>query len=172
MASGRAAYAYDHSGADGWVTPDAYPAMESDGFAGHRLAPEISDRDRLCRDLEAYRADMGRQNRDLAERFHRAGMHAEELISLFGRLVPRRSRPADPLAEMARLTALERRAVGRAEMSRTENRILRAQIHKLESQVAELKNTRRYRAMERLVSPLDALRRIKPSSGRPPRSGS
>jgi hypothetical protein len=172
MASGRAAYAYDHSGADGWVTPEAYAAMESDGFAGHRLAPEIPDRDRLCRDLEAYHADMGRQNRDLAERFHRAGLHAEQLVSLFGRLAPRRSRPADPLAEMARLTALERRAVGKAELARTENRILRAQVHKLESQVANLKNTRRYRTMERLLSPLNLLRRIRPSSGRPPRSGS
>jgi hypothetical protein len=172
MASGRAAYAYDHSGADGWVTPAGYPAMESDGFAGHRLAPEIPDRERLRRDLEGYQADMGRQNRDLAERYHRAGLHAEQLVALFERLAPRRTPAADPLAEMVRLTALERRAVGRAELSRTENRILRAQVHELESQVAELKNTRRYRTMERLLWPLELLRRIRPSSRRRPRSGS
>jgi hypothetical protein len=172
MASGRAAYAYDHSGADGWVTPGTYPSMEADGFAGHRAGSKILDREGLCRDLEAYRADMGRQNRDLAERYHRAGMHAQELISLFSRLAPRRDGPGDSLAEMARLTAMERRAVGRAEMARTENRILRARVHSLEVQVDEIKRTRRYRTMESLLRPLDALRRVRPSRrrGRPPAS--
>jgi hypothetical protein len=172
MASGRAAYAYDHSGADGWVTPDTYPSMEADGFAGHRATSETPDRERLCRDLAAYRADMGRQNRDIAERYHRAGMHAQELISLFGRLAPRRSGPGDSLAELARLTAMERRAVGRAEAARTENRILRARVHRLESQVDEIKRTRRYRTMERLLRPLEAVRSLRPSRrrGRPPPS--
>ena len=34
MAGGRAAYVYGIVGGDGWVTPERYPLMEADGFAG------------------------------------------------------------------------------------------------------------------------------------------
>jgi hypothetical protein len=34
MACGRAVYVYDMFGGDGWVTPEAYPALEADHFAG------------------------------------------------------------------------------------------------------------------------------------------
>ena len=34
MACGRAAYVYGISGGDEWVTPDSYPALEANGFAG------------------------------------------------------------------------------------------------------------------------------------------
>ncbi len=38
MAAGRAAYVYGVIGGDGWVTPERYPAMEADGFAGTSAA--------------------------------------------------------------------------------------------------------------------------------------
>lgn len=34
MASGRAAFVYDHSGGDGWVTAESYRMLEANGFAG------------------------------------------------------------------------------------------------------------------------------------------
>jgi hypothetical protein len=34
MAAGRAVYVYGVVGGDGWLTPDRYPVMEADGFAG------------------------------------------------------------------------------------------------------------------------------------------
>jgi hypothetical protein len=160
MSSGRAAFVYDHSGADGWVTPANYSALESDGFAGQLGKGEVFDVERLGRDLAAYRPEMGRHNRDLVQRFHRAGQHVEELVSVFARLPARRSRPSDPLDELARLAAAEWRALSRAEQLRTENQILREQLHELETYMADLKATRRFRVMARLVSPLDTARRL------------
>jgi hypothetical protein len=159
MSSGRPAYVYDHSGADGWVTPERYAAMEADGFAGQRDDGGPVDAERLCRDLQAYRPEMGRRNRDLVQRFHRAGAHAQELVALFGRL-PARTPASGPLDEMARLAAAEWRALSRAERLRSENRTLRTQLHELEDHVNFLKGTRRYRTMALLVRPLDALRRL------------
>lgn len=34
IAAGRPVIVHGVPGADGWVTPERYPAMESDGFAG------------------------------------------------------------------------------------------------------------------------------------------
>jgi hypothetical protein len=178
MASGRPAYVFDHGGADGWVTPSRYPAMESDGFAGQRHDARVYDLKRLSGDLAAYRPEMGRENRDLARKFHRAGEHAAQLVALFGRLPPRRARPDDRLDEMARLAAAEWRALSRAHQLRTGNQMLRAELHAAESRVqelelqlqelhelrsyvTELKGTRRYRTMARLVRPLDAFRRLR-----------
>ena len=43
MASGRAAYVYDHHGGDGWVTAETYAALEADGFAGRGPTASIDD---------------------------------------------------------------------------------------------------------------------------------
>ena len=173
MASGRPAFVFDQSGADGWVTRRRYSALESDGFAGQRQDAAVYDLKRLSDDLAAYRPEMGLENRDLARKFHRAADHAAQLVALFGRLPPRRARPADRLDEMARLAAAEWRALSRAHQLRTGNQMLRAELHAVESRaqalelelhelhayVTELKGSRRYRAMARLVRPLDAFRR-------------
>ena len=85
MACGRAAYVYDWSGGDGWVTAESYPAIEADGFAG-RSGRMIVDEARLSEDLKQYRASMGSVNRDLVIAHHRATEHAQQLLHLFDRL--------------------------------------------------------------------------------------
>ena len=65
MASGRAAYVYDHNGGDGWVTSERYALLEADNFGGQAEAV-AADLERLRSDLKAYRPDMGVANRQLA----------------------------------------------------------------------------------------------------------
>ena len=102
MASGRAAYVYDHNGGDGWVTPDRYDLLEQDNFGG-QAEPVIADPDRLRRDLAGYSRDMGLANRDLAVVNHSASKHAQSLVELFQRLVPADRRVDAPFRELARL---------------------------------------------------------------------
>jgi hypothetical protein len=109
MACGRAAYVYDWKGGDGWVTPESYPAIEADGFAGGSCG-KVFDAARLARDLGAYSASMGPVNHDLVMTNHRASVHAQELLGLIGRLAESPVRPRAPLQEMARLVRLEWRA--------------------------------------------------------------
>ncbi len=37
MATGRAAYVFDHNGGDGWVTAASYPRLAADNFGGQSL---------------------------------------------------------------------------------------------------------------------------------------
>jgi hypothetical protein len=50
MACGRAGYVYEVFGGDGWVTPELYPALEADHFAGLATVRVIGPRE-LARDL-------------------------------------------------------------------------------------------------------------------------
>lgn len=109
MAMGRAAYVYDWKGGDGWITPDSYPAIEADGFAGSADG-SIADAGRLAEDLRRYSASMGPVNLDLVMANHKASEHAQELVGLFRRLAAPSDRPKAPLQEMARLVRLEWRA--------------------------------------------------------------
>lgn len=109
MACGRAAYVYDWKGGDGWITPDSYPGIEADGFAGS-ADRTIADAAQLAEDLRGYSASMGPVNHDLVMAHHKAGEHAQELVELFRRLAKPEPRPAAPLQEMARLVRLEWRA--------------------------------------------------------------
>jgi glycosyltransferase involved in cell wall biosynthesis len=102
MASGRAAYVYDHNGGDGWVTPDRYALLEADNFGG-QAEPTVIDAERLRRDLAGYSRLMGLANRDLAVVNHSANRHAQSLVELFQRLVPSDRRVVAPFREMARL---------------------------------------------------------------------
>ena len=161
MSSARAVYVFDHSGADGWVTPERYSALEADGFAGHAFG-EVIDGARLRRDLGLYRPEMGPDNMALTELNHRADHHAQELVRLFSRLAPRPAVDDAPLREMARLASLEWGAVGRAADLELENRALRARVHAAEpvaDQLTALVGTRRYRLLQRLLRPLDDARR-------------
>lgn len=103
MACGRAAYVYDYAGRDGWVTPERYPAMEADNFAG--MATDLGlDPAALTAELSGYDSRMGDVNRDLALRHHHAARHAEALVALFERVaspVPAANAPV--LDELARL---------------------------------------------------------------------
>jgi hypothetical protein len=102
MASGRAAYVYDHNGGDGWVTPERYALLEADNFGG-QAEPTVIDAERLRGDLTGYSRLMGPANRDLAVLNHSANRHAQSLVELFQRLVPSDRRVVAPLREMARL---------------------------------------------------------------------
>ena len=102
MACGRAAYVYDFAGRDGWVTPERYPAMEADNFAGMATGLGI-DGAALAAELAGYDARMGDVNRDLAVRHHHAARHAEALVDLFRRLAPAGARAGATLGELARL---------------------------------------------------------------------
>jgi hypothetical protein len=136
MACGRAAYIYDDYGGDGWVTPDRYPLLAADGFDGQAEARPI-DAGRLREDLEAYRADMGPVNRDLAVSHHSARKHCEALLELFRRLAPRGEGPA-PLEELSRLTRVQWQADSRALGFENEARRLRAELGRRNSEQAEL----------------------------------
>ena len=87
MSCGRAAYVYDAFGTDGWVTPEVYPLMEADAFAGQAL-PRVVDSDQLRRELDDYRPLMGQVNRELIMNHHQARTHAEQLVDLSRELVP------------------------------------------------------------------------------------
>jgi hypothetical protein len=104
MACGRAVYVYDTFGGDGWVTPDAYAAMEPDHFAG-QATDRVIGVEEMERDLADYDPRMGAINRDLVIQHHSARDHVTELLSALA--APPKQRPAVPLSELARLTALQ-----------------------------------------------------------------
>ena len=101
MACGRPAYLYDDFGTDGWVTADAHPAMEADGFAG-QAQPRMADRELLRRDLDAYDPAMGVVNRELVLHHHKARNHAHDLVRVFRSLAPDAGATATPDRELAR----------------------------------------------------------------------
>ena len=104
MACGRAVYVYDTFGGDGWVTPDTYAAMEADHFAG-QATDRVIGVEEMERDLADYDPRMGAANRDLVIQHHSARDHVIELLSAL--VGPPKERPAVPLRELARLTALQ-----------------------------------------------------------------
>ncbi|MFL5843784.1 MAG: hypothetical protein ACJ762_03755 [Solirubrobacteraceae bacterium] len=104
MACERAVYILDMFGGDGWVTPEVYPALEADHFAGQATG-RVIDADTLADDLAAYRPGMGAVNRDLVLQHHGARDHAIGLLAALGdRCPPAQGR--DGLQELGRLTAV------------------------------------------------------------------
>jgi hypothetical protein len=79
MACGRAVYLFDMFGGDGWVTPQTYPAMERDHFAG-QATDRVIGIDELKRDLAGYDPGMGMANRDLVLQHHAARGHAIDFV--------------------------------------------------------------------------------------------
>jgi len=134
MACGRAAFVYDWSGGEGWVTPDTYPAIEADGFAGRGEA--VIDAEALARGLKEYDRSMGPVNRDLVVVHHRANVHAQQLIEIFQRLAPKAQRPEAPVADMARLVRLEWRARAELHGVRVENQRLHTELHESNAELA------------------------------------
>jgi len=144
MASGRAAYVYDHNGGDGWVTSERYALLESDNFGG-QAEPVAADLERIRSDLQAYRPEMGAANRQLAVANHSANKHAQALALLFQRLIPR-AQPVDgPLRELARLvrvqTDIDRRAHAlsvEAQQAREREHGVRVELAAAVARLAEL----------------------------------
>lgn len=124
MACGRAAYVYDWQGGDGWVTAESYATIEADGFAGG-ASGEAQDYARLVDDLSEYSAAMGPVNHDLVVKHHRAGAHAQELVSLLQGVASAGAHPPAQPGEMARLARLEWRARADAYALADENAHLR-----------------------------------------------
>jgi hypothetical protein len=87
MAAGRAAYVWDHAGGDGWMTPETYPAIEANGFAG-AATENIVGTERLREDFAAYRSELGPLGYDLVRKHHSAARHAEELVGVLARAQP------------------------------------------------------------------------------------
>ena len=105
MGAARAVYVFDWFGGDGWVTPESYPALEADNFAG-QATDRVIDVAALRRDLAGYDPGMGAVNRDLVKQHHGARDHAIELLGRLDGLKPG-ERPRAALPELARLTALQ-----------------------------------------------------------------
>jgi hypothetical protein len=137
MACGRAAYVYDWNGGEGWVTPKSYRRIEADGFAG-RSGETVLDGDRIRKDLRKYTRTMGPVNHDLVLAYHRANVHAQELIGLLGELgTPRPVPDPEPLREMTRLIRLEWRARVEAQKLASENALLHDRLARTERRLGE-----------------------------------
>jgi hypothetical protein len=105
MACGRAVYVLDVFGGDGWVTPERYPALEADQFAG-QATERVLDVASLAADLPGYSPGMGPVNRDLVLQHHDPRNHVLELVRAIGEHRSQ-ERPRAPLRELSRLTALQ-----------------------------------------------------------------
>jgi hypothetical protein len=138
MACGKAAFVYDWSGGDGWVTRESYEAIEGDGFAG-RSGRLVFDADTLAAELGRYSAAMGPVNRDLVIAHHRAERHAEQLVELIGEMAPAGRRSRESLREMGRLVRLEWRAQLDVHGLRRENTVAVQRLHELERSREELR---------------------------------
>lgn len=104
MACGRAVYVLDIFGGDGWVTPENYGILEADHFAGLATSRVIGPAE-IEHDLTLYDAAMGPANRDLIVQHHSPRDHVLALLEAIADRVPA-PRPAAPLRELSRLTAL------------------------------------------------------------------
>jgi hypothetical protein len=137
MSCGRAVYVYDFAGGDGWVTPEAYPAMEADNFGGQATDWTLSS-EQLASDLDDYRPEMGLANRDLVLAHHTAADHVHALLGLFRTLNPRAEPVAAPLRELARLVRLQWITELELLGTRQALRLEAERTTKLEARVAEL----------------------------------
>ncbi|HYV16515.1 MAG TPA: hypothetical protein VE972_10895, partial [Conexibacter sp.] len=130
--------------------------------------------------LARYDPGMGLVNRDYIVARHSATKHAAALVELLRDAAPRTARPPDaPLRELARLVRLYHRADAQAFALHAHHELLTARARELERglgvagaradaehaaaeaarrALAELKATRRWRALERALRPLDRAR--------------
>jgi hypothetical protein len=127
MACGKAVYVFDIGVGDGWVTPDSYPAIEADNFAG--MATDVPvDRRRLDADLDAYDPDMGWINRELAVTYHNVRSHVQGLVDVLRGPAPRRGDSTSSAAAMARTVRFAWRMQGRASGAEWQIAQLRQQL--------------------------------------------
>jgi len=172
MASGRAAFVYDHSGGDGWVTAQSYPALEANGFAG-TASDTVLDPAGLPDRLAAYRPEMGEVNRELARKHHEAVRHGVEMSELLSEMTPEGRPSSSHQLELARVLRSQWQADGRAaslgvEVAELRERLIKAE-RELEAQQDALERfraTRRYRVAGALGRPMDLARRLTKRSGR------
>jgi hypothetical protein len=165
MACGRAVYVYDLFGGDGWVTAEAYPALEADQFAGQATG-RVIDAAALSADLDTYEPGMGTVNRDLVLQHHNARDHVVALLAAIGERAPQ-TRPPAPLQELARLTALQWSAEATARQFRGAYWGLTARVSQLERDAvqatarAEQATRERDQAIGRAAAADDQLRSMR-----------
>src|SRR5579884_3539074 len=166
MAAGRAAYVYGQVGGDGWVTPESYRAMESDGFAGTSASSVMVGAARLAEDLASWHEEMGQLNRDLAHAHHTAREHAVALVNLARELdapVPVEPSLGEEFAHLIRLQwHAEARAVANLQEVDRLNLLLsesQGTLRAVAGELEALRSRRRFRLGSRIASLLDRLRR-------------
>jgi hypothetical protein len=160
MSCARAAYLFDSAGCDGWVTPDSYPALEADAFAGQATGRACTPAV-LAADLADYDPGMGTANRDLVTARHGTRRHVQRLVELLdGATAAVTDGAPEPerLDELDRLVRAQWRLEDRATGLARENDRLHARILELEQDGERLRETRRYRLAGALARPLDTLR--------------
>jgi hypothetical protein len=141
MACGRAAYVFDHNGAEGWVTAANQVALAADNFGG-QSRPIAVDEDRLVADLRRYHPAMATVNRDFIVARHSATKHAAALVEVLRGAAPRAQALDDaPLRELSRLVRLYHRADVQAFALHAHAERLSARVHELE---AELQSAREH----------------------------
>ena len=113
MACGKAVYVFDAGGGDGWVTMDAFEAIEADNFAGMATDMPV-DRQRLAADLDRYDSDMGWINRELVVTHHNVRTHAQRLVEVLRGPAPERREPTSSSSAAARTVRFAWRAQMRA----------------------------------------------------------
>lgn len=157
MACGRAAYVFDHNGGEGWVTAANQAQLAADNFGGQR-APIAIDEQRLVDDLARYDPEMGLVNRDYVVSHHSAHEHAVALVGVLRDVAPRPAPVDAPLRELARMARSNHRADVEAFLRAAELERAGVRIHGLEAELAQLRQTRRWRAAQALLAPVDRLR--------------
>jgi hypothetical protein len=158
MACGRAAYVFDHNGAEGWVTAENQVALSADNFGG-QSRPIAVDEDRLVADLRRYDPAMATVNRDFIVAHHSATKHAAALVEVLRGAVPR-AQPLDdaPLRELSRLVRLYHRADVQAFALHAHAERLSARVHALESEVRAVREQSEAEAAARSGAEEDAVR--------------
>jgi hypothetical protein len=152
MACGRAAYVFDHTGGDGWLTPERYEVLESVNFGGQAEATGMT-LGRLRADLAGYRPEMGIANRDLAVRNHNAHRHAEQLVCAFERLASPDQPRALPAREIDRLLRIQLRTLGLARDRAHEILALHRRLDAVEAENDDLRRRLGRSATELLPPP-------------------
>lgn len=144
MSCGRPAYLYDAFGGDGWITPDTYPALESDGFSG-QVGARGPDVDRLTADIGAYDPEWGRLGRELVVRHHDARQHAHAVLEVLRGLGAGHGRAATLETEVGRQIGLR----WGAEAGAFE---LRAQLRRFDARALEAEHRSELARSETLVA--------------------
>lgn len=157
MSCARAVYVFDEFGGDGWVTPESYPGMEADNFAG-QAGNGPSD---PAHALAGYRPEMGWVNRELIRRHHSARRHVAQLVEVLRGPGPRRAEAISAVGEVARLArtgwdAQRRVMTLEAEAERLRERTLaaEAEAYAARRRIAEVEEdaTRRVAEIEKAVA--------------------
>ena len=125
MAAGRPTLIYGVAGGDGWVTPDNYPAIEADGFAGLAEAERVFDAEAMVAELRGWDPVTGELGRDLVNAHHHAHDHCRRIVQLARTDGAGPPAAPDPLQELARLTRVAHGATGEAHLARAEATRLR-----------------------------------------------